>query len=70
MQNHYKYTTDIHSIFAKKQFELLDDKEKHYAYHFSRASIDGEKICLFEVSHEAPAIFALLHLAFLGENLE
>jgi hypothetical protein len=50
-EHYYKYTTDVHSIFAKDQFNQLDDKEKNYAYYFSRASIEGEKICLFEVSH-------------------
>jgi dipeptidyl-peptidase-3 len=70
MDNHYKYTTDVHSIFAKKQFDLLNDKEKQYTYYFSRASIEGEKICLFEISHDAPAIFALIHLIFSGQSLE
>ena len=70
MTHHYKYTADVNSIFARKQFELLNDKEKKYTHYFSRASIEGEKICLFEVSHEAPAIFALIHLIFSGQNLE
>jgi dipeptidyl-peptidase-3 len=70
MEHYYKYTTEVHSIFAKKQFDLLDEREKQYTYHFTRASVEGEKICLFEVSHEAPAIFALLHLIFNGQSLE
>lgn len=70
MANHYKYSTDVHSIFARKQFEQLDPKEQHYSYYFSRASVEGEAICLFEGSHEAPAIFALLQLVFSGQNLE
>lgn len=69
MSHHYKYTTDIHAIFARKQFEQLDEKEKQYAHFFSKASVEGEMICLFEVSPEAPAIFALLHLVFSGQDL-
>ena len=38
---YYKYTTDVHSIFAKKQFEQLDKKEKEYAHYFSKASKEG-----------------------------
>jgi dipeptidyl-peptidase-3 len=70
MTHHYKYTTDVHPIYARKQFEQLDEKEKQYTYYFSKASVEGEKICLFEVSHEAPAIFALIHLTFLGQDME
>ena len=65
----YTQEVEIAPIYGKAEFEQLDLNEQRYAYHFTRASIEGSRICLFEVSKEAPALFSLFHLVFRGQSL-
>lgn len=65
----YTAATEVSSIYGKGEFSQLNVNEQNYAYYFTRASVEGSKICLFEVSREAPALFALFHLVFSSQPL-
>lgn len=54
----------IHPIDCEKAFNILDKREKYYAYYMTRASWEGSKICYFQRSYEAPALFYLLNKIF------
>ena len=56
--------TNFSELDCEKAFSALQDKEALYAYHFSKASWSGSKICYFERSYESPAILYLLLKAF------
>eukprot|EP00667_Euglena_gracilis_P003020 EG_transcript_3028 len=45
-------------------FAQLDDREKRYAHHLTRAAWEGGLICLYQASVESPAIFRLLQQTF------
>ena len=49
-------------------FADLTEKEKLYAYYFSRASWEGSKICYFQRSYEAPALLYILVNIFEKES--
>ena len=57
-------TAPIHPIKAGNSFRQLSKKEQAYAYHMSRASWEGSKICWFERSYESPGLFFLLKNTF------
>jgi len=62
--------TPIVHLDAKQAFELLDEKEKEYAYWLSQADWAGAKICLLQCSVESPAIFCLLQLTFGSSSMD
>ncbi|CAD8137120.1 unnamed protein product [Paramecium pentaurelia] len=45
------------SVIECPEFNLSDEKSKHYAYYFSRAFWAGAKICQFQRSYEAQGLF-------------
>lgn len=56
--------TDVHFLDCSAAWPLLTEKEQLYAYHFTRASWEGAKICAFQRSYESPALFVLLRAIF------
>ena len=50
-------------------FRDLTPQEKHYAYHFVRASWEGALMCLHQVSYESPVIFCLAQFYFSGQSV-
>ncbi|KAL4476266.1 hypothetical protein ABPG74_009999 [Tetrahymena malaccensis] len=60
----------IMSVFCGQEFNQLSDKEKQYSYNFSKASWEGAKICYFQKSYEAPALFTILQLTHSGQSTE
>jgi dipeptidyl-peptidase-3 len=56
--------TPIVVLDASQAFSGLTPKEQAYAEGLSTADWGGAKICLLQLSPEAPTIFALLQLAF------
>lgn len=63
----YPNDISVSTLDATQAFQGLTAKEKLYALHIATASWAGAKICLFQCSYEAPAIFTLLQLTF-GED--
>ena len=62
-------TASVHSVECETSFGQLDTKEALYAYHMTRASWEGSKICWFQRSYESPALFVLLKLIF-GKSVD
>jgi len=58
------------NIDGEKAFNGLDNKERNYCYYFSRASWEGAKICYFQRSYEAPALFYMLSKIFTIQSLD
>ena len=52
-------STNIHRIECKSAWAQLSKRERMYAYYMSRAAWEGSKICYFQRSYEAPALFVL-----------
>lgn len=59
---HYYADTNapVTPLEAKHHFELLTDKEKHYAHHMSRASHFGTRVVLRQVSPESEHIYDMI----------
>ena len=57
-------TSSIRRIECSKAWSQLASREQLYAYYLSRAAWEGSKICYFQRSYEAPALFVLLQLVF------
>ena len=62
--------TRISTVDCSKAFKNLDINEKLYTYYFSRASWEGSKICYFQRSYEAPALFYLINKIFSLQSFE
>eukprot|EP00826_Nyctotherus_ovalis_P055150 TRINITY_DN7308_c0_g1_i4.p1 TRINITY_DN7308_c0_g1~~TRINITY_DN7308_c0_g1_i4.p1 ORF type:complete len:283 (-),score=71.58 TRINITY_DN7308_c0_g1_i4:1161-2009(-) len=56
--------TSVHFIDCSDAWPLLTKEEQLYAYHFTRASWEGAKICAFQRSYESPALVVLLRAIF------
>jgi len=56
--------TNVHFIDCATAWYYLSTQEKNYAYHFSRAGIEGAKICAFQRSFESPALFVIIRSTF------
>ena len=56
--------TRVMGVFGDNEFNQLSPTEKRYAYHFSKASWEGCKICYFQNSWEAPALFYIFQHVF------
>lgn len=60
--------SSIQQISCQKAFSNLSPKEKIYSYYFTRACWSGCKICYFQRSFEAPALFYLFYRIFELES--
>ena len=60
----YCTKTPVQMIKWGDAWSQLNDKEKLYAYYFSRACWEGWYICWFQRSYESPALFVLLKIVF------
>ena len=61
--------TNVHFLDCKNAWPLLTKKEQFYAYHLTRASWEGAKICAFQRSYESPALVVLFRAIF-SEGIE
>ena len=61
--------TPISKLDCLEAFNGLNEKEKRYAYHLSKASWEGALICLLQTSPESPAIFMLFQRVFGGQDM-
>lgn len=68
--NYIDLKAPIMTIDCQQAFNRLDLREKLYAFHFSRASWEGSKICYFERSYESPALFYLFMKIFSVQTIE
>jgi len=68
--NYIDLKAPIMTIDCQQAFNRLDIREKLYAFHFSRASWEGSKICYFERSYESPALFYLFMKIFSVQTIE
>ncbi|KAL0243317.1 hypothetical protein GEMRC1_005878 [Eukaryota sp. GEM-RC1] len=59
----------ISILDSTEAFELLSDREKLFAFHFSQAVWSGLDIIIAQVSEESPAILSLLTLLFSNYSL-
>lgn len=59
----------VHAIKCGDAWNQLDEKEKLYAYYFTRACWEGSMICWFQRSYESPALFILLQIV-LTQDLD
>eukprot|EP00357_Protocruzia_adherens_P016775 CAMPEP_0114997242 /NCGR_PEP_ID=MMETSP0216-20121206/14785_1 /TAXON_ID=223996 /ORGANISM="Protocruzia adherens, Strain Boccale" /LENGTH=708 /DNA_ID=CAMNT_0002361591 /DNA_START=1606 /DNA_END=3732 /DNA_ORIENTATION=- len=57
----------IHRVECPASWNQLTDTEKNYAYYFSQAAWEGAKICYFQRSYEAPALFLVFNTIFRGD---
>ena len=60
--------TKFSVIDCQKAFNGLSNREKLYAFYFTRASWEGAKICYFQRSYESPALFYIILKAFELES--
>lgn len=51
-------------------FNNLDDKEKKYTHHLSRASWKGALVCLLQTSPESAGLFLLFQRIFRKQSIE
>ena len=61
-------TTKV-SLVECPAFNLLNEQQKLYTYHFARACWLGAKICYFQRSYESPGIMYLLQKIFIAEQV-
>ena len=50
-------------------FKDLTEKEKNYAYYFTRASWEGALMCFHQISYESPVIMCLGTFLFSGKTV-
>ena len=60
----------IQLLDCSKAWSLLTIQEKLYAYYFSRASLEGSKVCYFQRSVESPGLFLIFQELFSVTGLE
>lgn len=71
MASPYIHTnTPIQLLDCSKAWDLLSVQEKLYAYYFSKASVEGSKVCFFQKSIESPGLFLLFQEVFSVPRLE
>ena len=58
MNDHFiSFSVPYIKLELRVAFERLQDSEKWYMYHLSKASWAGAQICLFQLSYESPCTF-------------
>lgn len=62
--------TPVVWLDASTAFEGLEDREKNYAYHLTRASWVGSLATFLQVSPESGKLFVLLHKIFRAQSAE
>ena len=71
MASPYVHTnTPIQLLDCSKAWSLLTIQEKLYAYFFSKACVEGSKVCFFQRSLESPGLFLLFQELFSTPGLE
>lgn len=60
----------VQLLDCSRAWNLLTLQEKLYAYYFSKASVEGSKVCFFQRSVESPGLFLLFQEIFTVDNLE
>jgi dipeptidyl-peptidase-3 len=68
--NYIDKDAPVRGLDCETAFSKLDSKEQNYAYYFSRASWEGQKICYFSKSYESPALFYLISKIFSQQTIE
>lgn len=68
----YYISPDTPFVFLDcvEAFNNLDDKEKRYTHHLSRASWKGALICLLQTSPESAGLFLLFQRIFRKQSIE
>ncbi|KAF7487756.1 Dipeptidyl peptidase 3 [Sarcoptes scabiei] len=65
----YSVETPVLCLDAKDAFDGLNEQEKLYVHHLSKASWFGSLVDLFQTSPESPLIFVLLNRLFSSQSI-
>ena len=67
-QNRIPTNSPVQSVDFSKQWALLTEKEKNYAYFMAKASEAGSKIMFHQFVYESPALFLIFQAYFQDKD--